>query len=1159
MGDKRTSERLIILRNYTQGLLTRTYVCVNFRFAGTVQKLPQRVIDHFGSKKEDPTVGLEKVNGYEQFNSLAHELRQECSFCFATVEDILNASREMENFFSSLAGSIASFQLQQNPDLTQQLLHVFTNYVKLHLLASRFNEARSAVYIYLKASEMLAHSPVENANIIKEYLWKIRDPVRYLQHQASWDSVGHSLVECLTNLQMAHHTWSTAENIKASKVFDLMQKPDELPQPISSKTNIMCYNGCIIDNFTSWIVFIYLVFPEHLANDISRNHLTMAFQDRYAVTLFRDEVLDVRATLGSIKCLKPKQSVKLQPVYKLYKSITAQNVVLEHQNMRILLLETLRHFVDIMDTLPGIVPAKLPVFIVALNLARAEVMWAFEHLRLQDMKEFIKKKYFFPHNQNRITELMYYVHLVAKKLTTGQMNKLISDYYKEKLQILLADLAQPFGNMQGSVDSDAVNHCGAIERQLRGLNTADTRIQILEGMRLNWYRTSAILSKPGAHLKNQDVILLTKIMNNVVQCSRYYDNLSKEVERATSFAELWFYRKHIANFFNAILRVFKDEKKFICCQPAQCRHLMVFLSVFEQAMNNVHKQYPQEREIIGEDAVLKAEAYLKSAASFVKDCCANIVLGFNGLANQLDSIEIALKLNKTPNKRDQQVPGMESLIQNEAMSAVGNLRKKMKAMGMVCSGFRETEKLIVFDKQMFPNAYLYDELVEFFRQQVNKLLVHPKVQAIQRPSVYSKILGHLLRAYHHIGSHLNIEIEHMIRKVMFDECNDELLGHVGQSVFPPMEKMTGRKKLIHKIADYYVNLIESCVNPKNGRVYSPFERGFYDLKPKEPSIQDFTTPIELQSLCRLIGPGGVRVIDHRMIHKSDACIDNIKTVLAANQVMVSQALDASSSGLKWGKTSATFRYLDKLTQESIRLGLLLCFRKQLRKALKVISTEKTPFMSRSVDLIHERLLECGVIHNKFNTMALDFGVVSSLSDSIMHTIVITKLRDEDKSKDPEKELEFYRTAIPVLYGFMFSSNDWKNVKFDVPTGALDNNGMCIAHTLQLLLDAVAPLNRRQEISRKLKLDFLRYASLSLLNLNTDQFLQQFTAHKSRDLLCFLDYFILLDDDLNVSDLEQSGIPYAMIRSQYVRLYGTANDITKTEGLVQMNEKVGVDD
>merc|ERR1719356_108905 len=98
--------------------------------------------------------------------------------------------------------------------------------------------------------------------------------------------------------------------------------------------------------------------------------------------------------------------------------------------------------------------------------------------------------------------------------------------------------------------------------------------------------------------------------------------------------------------------------------------------------------------------------------------------------------------------------------------------------------------------------------------------------------------------------------------------------------------MTGRKKLIHKIADYYVNLIESCVNPKNGRVYSPFERGFYDLKTKEPSIQDYTTPNELQALCRLLGPGGVRVLDCEMIRQSLRCISEIKLVLVANQVMI---------------------------------------------------------------------------------------------------------------------------------------------------------------------------------------------------------------------------------------------------------------------------------
>ena len=95
-----------------------------------------------------------------------------------------------------------------------------------------------------------------------------------------------------------------------------------------------CVNGSITDQFTSWTIFIYLVFPEHLANDISRNHLSVAFRDRYAVTLFRDEVkkisqvdlkswnfevLDVRASFNNLKCLKPKVSVKFAAVNKLWK------------------------------------------------------------------------------------------------------------------------------------------------------------------------------------------------------------------------------------------------------------------------------------------------------------------------------------------------------------------------------------------------------------------------------------------------------------------------------------------------------------------------------------------------------------------------------------------------------------------------------------------------------------------------------------------------------------------------------------------------------------------------------------------------------------------------------------------------------------------------
>eukprot|EP00494_Astrolonche_serrata_P008236 UN08273 len=71
-------------------------------------------------------------------------------------------------------------------------------------------------------------------------------------------------------------------------------------------------------------------------------------------------------------------------------------------------------------------------------------------------------------------------------------------------------------------------------------------------------------------------------------------------------------------------------------------------------------------------------------------------------------------------------------------------------------------------------------------------------------------------------------------------------------------------------------------------------------------------------------------------------------------------------------------------------------------------------------------------------------------------------------------------------------------------------------------------------------------------MNTPTFRAQYSAHRSKDLLCFLDYFIRIDSSLSVSDLEQSGIPYALIRAQYVRLYGKANKMA-TESLVNTHQ------
>jgi len=1157
-ADRRTAERLIIMRQYSIGLLTRTFNCVHRKLSGHTKTFMEKnssIRSKLGSSRvEDPTADLDKVKGYQEFTQLAPHIVKECTFVYTTIQDIINASKEMEDFFASLASGLAGFDIHVNPDITQSFLHVFTDYIKLHFLVSKFDEARTAVYCYLASMDSL-RTPVEDSLVVKDYLFKVKDPVKFLQGKAVWDGVGQCLLECLNNLTFsAYNQWSEPDIIKKSRIFDLMADPDKLPQPLTKSENQKCFDACVIDKLSEWILLIYLIFPEYIAQEKVQAQLKLAFSDRFAVSLFRDIILEVRPLYDKLKVHKPNVSVRIKP-QKIYSKIDGKVVGDRHMAMRILMLESLKSLIDVHDTLPGVVPVKLPVFMAALSLARSEVLWIFQHLVLKDKYHFMKPKHFFQSGNNRVAELMYYTQMLAKKLSSGQTSRMISEYYREKLDILSGEFEPLIEALKGQIDKGALDYVIYVKDQLNAVKQ-DQRVMVLEGLRLTWYRASAILSAAGQHRKNADCQKMIKTANQIVQYSRYYDFLVKEVERCSSFSDLWFYGQELALFFNAILQIFRrNNDSHIKADRSQCRYLLVFLKVFEQAMHNVHKQNPQEREFIGQEAVSKTEAYLKSASSFVKEACSNIVNSFSSLAERMDSDVLAAKL-RSRQQGNENLPGQESLIQNEGKPETLSLRHRMDALADVCSAFRETITVVVFEKQLFPNAYLYDELVDFFRQQVNRLLMAgPNSEEIVRPSMYQARLAHLLRAYHLIGSHLNIEVEHMVRKVMFDECNDETLGHVSQPNYSHAMKPNARKdvkgKLVHKISTYYRDLIQSCAEPKYRRVYSPFERGFYEISGRGDScIQDFTTPNELQTLCRIIGPGGVRVLDCDMIQLSMNCITEIKVALVLNQVMVQNDTDVSSKQ-KWDSVAKTFRHLENLTKEATLLGLILCFRKELRAALKKVANENTPFMARSVALIQQRMNDHEVLHPRFNQLALDFGVVSPLTDTNMHTVVLQKLKED--SSDPEQEVQFFRKAIPVLFGFLFTSNAWKNVRFDVPTGALSNNGLCIAHTLQLLLDALTYGNNRAQFSRDLKLKFLRFASITLLNMNSPSGRATYSAHKSKDLLCFLDYFIRLDDSLKVSDLEQAGVPYALIRCQYVRLYGAANEMT-SEARIDMNNE-----
>ena len=64
----RTAEKLIILLDYSTGLLTRIHNCVHYRRGPVFGQLPDKIIDHLLSKKEDPTNGISKKEGFSIIN-----------------------------------------------------------------------------------------------------------------------------------------------------------------------------------------------------------------------------------------------------------------------------------------------------------------------------------------------------------------------------------------------------------------------------------------------------------------------------------------------------------------------------------------------------------------------------------------------------------------------------------------------------------------------------------------------------------------------------------------------------------------------------------------------------------------------------------------------------------------------------------------------------------------------------------------------------------------------------------------------------------------------------------------------------------------------------------------------------------------------------------
>merc|ERR1719233_2050509 len=853
--------------------------------------------------------------------------------------------------------------------------------------------------------------------------------------------------------------------------------------------SIFFYDSSHIDKIGSWIFCLYLVFPELLgakASGEASDLLMLAFNDRQVIVLVRDETVDMLDIYSNLQKYS-LPSIKV-PSKKLYRNILrkrdAKIMCHNHYQMRHYLNSELRSLTQLVETVPGIIPAKLPVLMSIIALSRYEVLWVFHHCAAQ-AKNKVKKvlesakggnpKDSSPHTYATLPEIMWQIHnlaeIVMKYIPLTRM------YYSELLSKGLSELIVHCNLMKtgGYVDSYVISHMEYIIAKLEDIKRDPEKDRNLEGLRLNWYRASVLLSgySGGGRIakeKEMSHILIAK-MNMVVEHTRYYDRLDKEIECRSSFSELSIFRAQCADIFNILL-----SGKF-----DQCRHWSVFLNIWEQGMRIIHKQVWHEYREVGGKVLKKAGDYVAGAVSIIESAIQRengILENYEKHRLQYTPEYVLRRQMRGQGKSLEDQPGSESQFfgaQTEDVKPFSQFKRRLQE---AAKGFTEVDSIIVYNKRLYPNAYLYDALRDFFRIQMRKLLEKDEYNII-RPTEYLTRLQNLFNCISDIDSVLQINLQKMTRELLYEQMHDSFVGSLGTAVGVPEDKSMiptkqSRSKLIHTIKKYYMHFLHNRIQRM---VYSPIYDGFCDasMSKSQPQAEDYFSPCELTALCRIIGPQGVRVIDTQCHKNAGKQLGKIVEILIDNEKLLRKVDVKNFYGMKkWQEVVSRLKFTNELVNNAIGLGSVLLFRKNLREALKRVMKEEAPFEANSVELLHERFLRTGVDNGRFNDLSLDFGILSEYSDSMLRRMAadIVPKGDEDG--------QIWRLYTPIMLGTSFVSESWRGTTFACGIGALLNNGFAMAEAVHFIISVFA---RYKEERVHLLEKYLNIASYTLFYMN----------------------------------------------------------------------------
>ena len=403
--------------------------------------------------------------------------------------------------------------------------------------------------------------------------------------------------------------------------------------------------------------------------------------------------------------------------------------------------------------------------------------------------------------------------------------------------------------------------------------------------------------------------------------------------------------------------------------------------------------------------------------------------------------------------------------------------------------------------------------------------------------------------------------------------------------------------MVHCYGRKYIHLIENLLTSSDdtkqysGIVWSEFKQGFirselntthvssssdHGLRPPQthvPNVGEYATLTEWVALCQLIGPQGMRCIEHSMYHIIAGHATTVRAFLSTNR----NKLEKIRSILKIKLTNdeeykdSFFKRVgndDKVVQESqelemtndvirsaICMGHALKMRGLIREATRRVLVQKIPNIYNTVRTAYEQYDTNLYLKEEYVAMdrlARECGIDVGAAD---HALI-----DCMKHLRSDRDDDVLWSLLPYAFGCIFTSNYWiadkRGVQYLSSVGAMTNNSHVLVTAVDALITCFTALKMKYNtqknenngstksesendggvVLKPLQIEkkrFVECAAYNLLYMRSMEHTKEWKMYPVRSMFAILEKFVI-ESNLDRSILD-SLIEYPLLHAAYVEM------------------------